>query len=245
MSFNIWNFIAKFAVEKPVNPPPPVIVEAPLVPDPVRIAKPLNQRYIGVIFTGSVFPDDPYQIFNVKLNQTVLTEYLPALERAIPKENKGLKLLMTAMVHQEFFSAGNPAKGVKPSRSYRTNNPGNVGNTDSGSNRIFKTLEEGIKAQADHLKDIADGAKYYPLGVNMTLPNFYSKEIEKNPGYGLPANLPGYRFKYTGQLDQFIKIYSTGARATNNYIDTIVNYFRQNKISISPTNTIQEIINIK
>lgn len=217
--------------------PPPVIVEAALVPDPIRMAKPLNKRYIDVIFTGSVFPDDPFQVFKVVLNQTVRNEYLPALERALPSANKGLKLLMTAMVHQEGFT---PA-----SRSYRTNNPGNIGNNDKGQNRFYPTLEEGIKAQANHMIDIADGAKYYPLGVNLTLLPFYSKEIAKNPQYGLPANLPGYRFTYTGQLDQFIKIYSTGARATNNYIDTIVSYFRQNGVTIGPTSTIQEIIDIK
>lgn len=216
---------------------PPVIVEVPLVPDPVRMAKPLNERYKGVIFTGSVFPDDPYRPSVIKLNDTVTLEYLPALNKSLPNENKGLKLLMTAMVHQEGFTP--------KSRSYRTKNPGNVGNMDGGQNNFFKTLEEGIKAQADHLKDIADGARYYPLGVVINMPPFYSKEIANNPQYGLPANLPGYRFKYTGQLDQFIKIYSTGARATNNYIDTIVSYFRQNGVTIRPDMTIQQIIDIK
>lgn len=217
--------------------PPPVIVEAPLVPDPVRMAKPLNQRYIGVIFNGSTFPDDPFRVAPVVLNDTIKREYLPALEKALSHERKGLKLLMTAMVHQEGFVPG--------SRAYRTKNPGNVGNDDSGKNKVFKTLELGIIAQAEHLIDIADGAKYYPLGTHITLPPFYSKEIAKNPQYGLPANLPGYRFTYTGQLDQFVKIYSTGARATNNYIDTIVNYFGQNGVKIGPSSTIQEIIDIK
>lgn len=221
---------------KPV-PPPPVIVEAPLVPDPVRMAKPLNERYIDVVFPGSVFPDDPYRKFSVELNDSMWNEYIPALDRALPGANTGLKLLMIAMTHQEGFTP--------KSRSYRTKNPGNVGNTDSGANRTFKTLEMGIIAQADHLKDIADGAKHYPLGTAIYLPPFYSKEIANNPHYGLPANLPGYRFTYTGRLDQFLKIYSTGARATNNYIDTVVNYFRQKGVTITAGSTIQEIIDIK
>lgn len=228
--------IGRGAIAPKPPAPPPVIVEAPLVPDPVRMAKPLNERYVEVVFTGSVFPDDPYRFMPVTLNETIRLEYLPALEKALSHERKGLRLLMTAMVHQEGFT--------RKSRSYRTNNPGNIGNTDSGANRVFKTMELGIIAQAEHLIDIADGAKHYPLGTNIFLPPFYSKEIRNNPGYGLPYNLPGYRFTYTGQLDQFVKIYSTGARATNNYIDTIVSYFRQNGVEIKSTSTIQEIIDI-
>ena len=218
-------------------PPPPVIVEReadPVIPDPERLKKPLNERYKGVVFQGSVFPDDPHQISRVILNDTMKKYYLPSLEKI--SESKGLRLLMTAMTHQEGFTP--------KSRSFRTNNPGNVGNTDSGANKKFKTLEDGIRAQAHHLKDIADGAKHYPLGSKIYLPPFYSKEIANNPKYGLPAHLPGYRFTYTGQLDQFLKIYSTGARATNNYVDTVVNYFRQNGVKITPQHTIAEIISL-
>lgn len=218
-------------VPAPLPPPPAVKIEGP---DPGRMAKPLNERYKNVVFEGSYFPDDPYQIFPVRLNETMKLEYIPALLNALPGQRKGLQLLCTAMAHQEGFT--------KKSRSYRTNNPGNVGNTDSGANRSFKTLTEGIRAQANHLIDISDGAKYYPLGTELYLPPFYSKEIANNPQYGLPANLPGYRFTYTCQLDQFIKVYSTGARATNNYIDTIVSYFSQNGIMIKPSDTLADII---
>ena len=195
----------------------------------------MTEKYKDIIFDGSTFPDDKYKTVKVVLNDTIKTEYLPALEK--PPYTKGLKLLMTAMTHMEGFRKG--------SRSYRTNNPGNVGNTDSGANKKLVTLSDGIQLQADHLKKIAEGkSKYYPLGKQITLKPFYSPEIAKSPHYGLPANLPGYKFIYTGKLDQFIKIYSTGARATNIYINTIVSYFAQNGITITPADKLIDIIAI-
>ncbi|MBL0268094.1 MAG: hypothetical protein IPP99_05390 [Chitinophagaceae bacterium] len=195
----------------------------------------MTEKYKDIIFDGSTFPDDKYKTVKVVLNDTIKTEYLPALEK-LPY-TKGLKLLMTAMTHMEGFRKG--------SRSYRTNNPGNVGNTDSGANKKLVTLSDGIQLQADHLKKIAEGkSKYYPLGKQITLKPFYSPEIANNPQYGLPANLPGYKFVYTGKLDQFIKIYSTGARVTNIYINTIVSYFAQNGITITPADKLIDIIAI-
>ena len=195
----------------------------------------MTEKYKDIIFDGSTFPDDKYKTVKVVLNDTIKTEYLPALEK-LPY-TKGLKLLMTAMTHMEGFRKG--------SRSYRTNNPGNVGNTDSGANKKLVTLSDGIQLQADNLKKIAEGkSKYYPLGKQITLKPFYSPEIANNPQYGLPANLPGYKFVYTGKLDQFIKIYSTGARVTNIYINTIVSYFAQNGITITPADKLIDIIAI-
>ena len=195
----------------------------------------MTEKYKDIIFDGSTFPDDKYKTVKVVLNDTIKTEYLPALEK-LPY-TKGLKLLMTAMTHMEGFRKG--------SRSYRTNNPGNVGNTDSGANKKLVTLSDGIQLQSEHLKKIAEGkSKYYPLGKQITLKPFYSPEIANNPQYGLPANLPGYKFVYTGKLDQFIKIYSTGARVTNIYINTIVSYFAQNGITITPADKLIDIIAI-
>ena len=195
----------------------------------------MTEKYKDIIFDGSTFPDDKYKTVKVVLNDTIKTEYLPVLEK-LPY-TKGLKLLMTAMTHMEGFRKG--------SGSYRTNNPGNVGNTDSGANKKLVTLSDGIQLQAEHLKKIAEGrSKYYPLGKQITLKPFYSPEIANNPQYGLPANLPGYKFIYTGKLDQFIKIYSTGARVTNIYINTIVSYFAQNGITITPADKLIDIIAI-
>lgn len=194
------------------------------------------KQYKDIVFEGSTFPDDTYRKVPVKLNLTIQSHYIPILDKL--DLNKGLKCLMTAMTHQEGFRPG--------SRSFRTNNPGNIGNTDSGANKGFKTLTDGVVAQAEHLVKIATaGGKYYPLGKEVFLKPFDSPEIKKNPKYGLPWQLPGYRFTYTGQLDQFIKIYSTGARVTNSYINTIVSYFKMNGLEITPQTTLAAMIELK
>lgn len=235
MSIQIFSILgnigAKVLEEAQVqNAPAPVVA----VPDPVRMKLPLNKRYLNLVFEGSTFPDDPYRIVPVKLNDTIKTYYLPALDKALPGSPKGLKTLITAMTHQEGF--------FKNSRAFRTNNPGNIGNTDDGKNRRFKSLADGIKAQADKIIDISDGAKLYPINKALFIEPFYSVEIFEHPEYGLPSNLPGYRFVYTGQIDQFVKIYSTGARATNAYVNTIVSYFKISGIDIRPDSTIADII---
>jgi hypothetical protein len=172
------------------------------------------------------------------LNATIINEYIPALLKAFPSGPKGLQLLLTAMTYQEGFRKG--------TRSYRTNNPGNIGNTDSGRFVQAPTLEEGIKMQAAFIQSVAGGLKSaYPMNKQVLLPQFYSKEIAANPQYGLPANVPGYKFIFTGQLDQFVKIYSTGARATNNYINVVVSYLGANGLVITPQSKLQDIIIMK
>jgi hypothetical protein len=192
-------------------------------------------KYKGITIEGSTFPDDPYQLVKVKLNTVLQTEYIPALRRVVSQVP--LQLLLIAMTHVEGFNKG--------TRAYRTNNPGNIGNTDSGKNKKLLTLDDGVKLQADFITRIALGNhKMYPLGKLVHLKPFYSPEIAKNPQYGLPPHLPGYKFVYTGQIDQFVKIYSTGARVTNNYVDTIVSYFKMNGVTISPTTTLKEIVGL-
>ena len=56
--------------------------------------------------------------------------------------------------------------------------------------------------------------------------------------------LPGYEFTFTGQLDQFVKIYSTGARGGNSYLSMIISYFNQNGLSIKPESKIQDVIKL-
>lgn len=195
----------------------------------------MAKNYKGVIFNGSTFPDDSYRKINVKLNQAMINEYIPALKQVLSTAPKGLQLLVTAMAYQEGFNKG--------TRSYRTNNPGNIGNTDSGANVQIATLGDGIKLQANFVQNIVDGKKAaYPIDKPVNVPQFYSKEIAANPQYGLPAELPGYKFIFTGQLDQFVKIYSTGARATNAYINTVVSYFADNGLIITPQSKLQDII---
>ncbi len=197
-----------------------------------------KDKYKDVTIKGSVFPDAPIKsTLPIVLNATIKTEYLPALQRAMGSDPKGFQLLLTAMTHKEGFTKG--------TRSYRFNNPGNIGNTDSGANKGFKTLDEGILAQRQYILDIVNGKNTaYPMGKLKLLKPYFSEEINRNPQYGLPPFVPGYSFIFTGQIDQFVKIYSTGARAGNSYISTILSYFKANGITITAQSTIQEIIQL-
>lgn len=150
-----------------------------------------------------------------------------------------MKLLLVIMANKEGFKKG--------TRSYRTKNPGNIGNTDSGTNKPFPTLTDGIKAQVKYIEKILSGNhKAFSIGKEVHIRPFFSKEIHDNQkNYGMSGYLPGYRFIFTGQLDQFVKIYSTGARAGNSYINMIISFFGNHGIKISPETTLQEIVNIE
>lgn len=196
---------------------------------------PKPDKYKNVIFEGSTFPDDAYRLVPVHLNETIQKEYLPVLEGL--DFSKGLKLLMTAQCHAEGFHAG--------TRSHKYNNPGNLGNTDTGANKGFKTLAEGIQAQGNFLKKIAAGEnKNYPLGKPVFLKPDFSQEIQNNlKNYGaISGYIPGYKFIYNGELSAFIKIYATLPRISNSYLNTITSYFHQNQIEITPSTTLAEII---
>jgi hypothetical protein len=195
-----------------------------------------KDKYKDVTIKGSVFPDAPIKsTLPIALNSTIKNEYLPALQRVMGNDPKGFQLLLTAMTHKEGFTKG--------TRSYRFNNPGNIGNTDSGANQGFTTLDAGILAQRQYIIDIVNGKNSsFPMGGLKVLKPYFSEEINRNPQYGLPPYVPGYSFVFTGQIDQFVKIYSTGARAGNSYISTILSYFNQNGIAITPQSLIQDII---
>lgn len=195
------------------------------------------EQYKDKTIEGSTFPGKPYvDSVAIKLNAEIVNQYLPELHRVLPGASKGLQLLLTIMAFKEGFTKG--------SRSYRTNNPGNIGNTDSGANQTLKTLGDGILRQKDYLEKIVSGAhKAFPMNKQVVIKPYYSEEIAKNAKtYGMSPWLPGYKFVFTGQLDQFVKIYSTGARGGNSYINMIVSYFNSNGIKISPSSKIQDII---
>jgi peptidoglycan hydrolase-like protein with peptidoglycan-binding domain len=197
-------------------------------------------KYKDITIKGAHFPDKPIKT-NLKVNLTkeMEDEYLPALNKAMEDDSKGFKLLVTIMAHKEGFKEG--------SRSYRTNNPGNIGNTDSGANKSNTTLVDGILLQKNYILDVINGKnKSFPIGKKKIIKPYYSPEIAKNAkSYGMSPYLPGYEFVFTGQLDQFVKIYSTGARGGNGYLSMIISYFNQNGIIINSDSKIQDIINIK
>jgi len=186
-------------------------------------------------FIGSTFPDKPYNDeVGIKFTNEMVKEYIPEIEKM--GLSKGFKLLLIIMSQKEGFSKG--------TRSYRTNNPGNIANTDMGANKSYPTLKDGIQAQIDYVNKIVSGKhKSYPMGKEVIIKPFFSKEIESNKrNYGMSGYLPGYKFTFSGQLDQFVKIYSTGARAGNSYLNMIVSFFKNHGIKITPESKIQEII---
>jgi len=187
---------------------------------------------------GSTFPDAPYRTdLKPVLEKEITEKYIPELKKFNP--TKGFELLLIAMTDKEGFYKG--------TRSFKSNNPGNIGNTDSGKNRVLDTLEKGIQLQIDYINNMIAGKnKNFPLGKEKIIKPFYSAEIAKNANsYKLSPWLPGYKFIFTGQLDQFVKIYSTGARGGNNYVNTIVGYFKANGLTITPESKIQDIIQMK
>jgi len=192
------------------------------------------EKYKGVTIQGSHFPDKPI-LNNVKISfyEEILKEYIPAIEKM--NVSKGLKLLLIIMTDHEGYYKG--------TRSYRTNNPGNIGNTDSGANVKLASLTEGIQRQIDYFTRIIDGkSKTYPMNKLVTIKPYYSSEIAKNiKTYQMSPYVPGYKFIFTGQLDQFIKIYSTGARAGNSYLNQIISFFKNHGITVTPETTLHDI----
>jgi hypothetical protein len=199
----------------------------------------------GFVVQGSKVPAElsgpaKYNL-NPSLNKTIKSEYIPVI-KGLTQFSYGVRLLAIIMAQKEGFSPG--------TRSYRTNNPGNIGNTDSGSNKSLATLADGIKLQCNYISDVANGKHkiYGPLNKEYYMPPYYSPEIAKNNGPGGPykgmsAYLPGYRFVYTGSIEQYVKIYATGARQGNDYISMIVSWFRQNGYSwVSEETTIKQIL---
>lgn len=194
-----------------------------------------SDKWKDVMIDGSEFPDGLN--FNLKptINNLIKKEYIPVIN-SMPL-TKGMKLLCVIMAQKEGFT--------KDSRSYRTNNPGNIGNTDSGSNKVNKTLADGIKLQVDYIKKVANGThSMYPMNGNKVIKPYYSPEIASNRHiYKMSPYLPGYTFVYTGAIEQYVKIYSTGARGGNSYLNMIVSWFRMNGYPwVNNKTTIKQLI---
>lgn len=206
--------------------------------NPPQTPPPGEHPYRDMIIQGSKFPYAPVNgNKTVKGNVHIRTKLIPAVNKALANATKGMRLLVIVHAIKEGYKPG--------SRSYKHNNPGNVGNTDSGNNKGFPTLEAGILHLRDYIQDVADGKRSsYPLGRQRKIKPYYSKEIANNQKTygGKSPYLPGYVFTYTGQIDQYVKIYSTGARSGNSYLSLIISYFNQNGIKLTPESKIQDII---
>lgn len=206
-------------------------------PSDLSIYSDFDLKYKDVMFKGSTFPDKPYQIVPVKLTPAITDIYIPARDKIAPNLPIGFKLLITIMALQEGFFKG--------SRSFKSNNPGNIGNDDTGKTKFYPSLEAGIQVQIDYVSGMVSGKNpNYPMDKLKIIKPDYSKEIDNHPEYGLPCFLPGYTFIFTGQLDQFVKIYSTGARLGNGYVNRITSFYKANGFFITPESKIQDIIKL-
>jgi len=200
-----------------------------------------DETYKNVTIKGSHFPNSPIRN-NVKISfsDEIVKIYIPAWNKVIAA--KGIKLLCLIMADHEGFWGKGP-KHRNPSRSFRTNNPGNIGNTDDRNNKVFPTLQEGIQAQVDYFYKILNGtAKAFPMGKLVKLKPFFSQEMADNYAtYKRSPWLPGYEFVFTGQLDQFIKIYATGPRSGNEYLSEIISFYKNHGYDINGQTTLKEL----
>jgi hypothetical protein len=188
----------------------------------------------GQIETPSTNP----ALSNVSINpnQTFKNLYIPTLNQQIPNAKKGIRLLMEAQASFEGFS-GPSKSNSNGTLAFRTNNPGNIGNTDAGGKRRFDTLALGIQGQYNHINRVALGQEpNYPLNKRKIAPG----ATDKATG----ITYPGIDFIYTGQLQQYLKIYATGPRRFDNYLNYVISYFKKNGINIAPTTTLKEIYDI-
>ena len=158
-------------------------------------------------------------------SQYITNEYIPARDAALPSESKGLKTMITAHAIMEGFYKG--------SKSYTTNNPGNIGNVDTGGTVTYSTLADGIKAQRDYVKKVASNQHTaYKLNAHIQKPSVtYSG-----------TTYPAIDFFYNGSLEQYLKIYSTGARLNNAYVNFFINYAQKQGITIIPQTTVSQFI---
>jgi hypothetical protein len=165
-----------------------------------------------------------------KVSNYIKTEYIPALDKAVPNGRKGIKMLITAQTQMEGFFPG--------AKSYRTKNPGNIGNTDNGGTKKLDSLELGVKLQYNYVEKVAlNKDPNYPVGKNKTAPGVNDRDSGQT--------YPSINFKpYTGTLDQYLQIYSTGARKYDTYVNLVIAYFKRNGHTITKDTTLKEIYDI-
>ena len=170
-------------------------------------------------------------------------------ERILPIINSSSYKSTYTKGHRMFAIVWAIKEGYKPgSRSYRTNNPGNIGNTDSGQNREIGTLQEGMDLLMDFIKQASVGNTKYGSGWSFgekKISPYWSKEIANTPQNYQRVNgcLPGYKGDYKGQLGFFTKRYATFSRVANSSIGKLLTIFELNgKTGLNGNTTIAELI---
>jgi len=157
--------------------------------------------------------------YKITIPKYIQEEYIPALNRVINSKNPSLPNGSSAITKgiSLLFQAQTKIEGFYPtSKAYKTNNPGNVGNTapgiDPNSTQIFPTLDDGIRAQ-------------------------YVQIIE-------PAlNGTSRHYSPLTTLFQYASVYQTGDPTS--YTNAIINYFIHiGNVNITDTTTLLDISNI-
>lgn len=180
---------------------------------------------------------DPNTATGSSLN-SVSGEYAAAMS-SLPNIPPGIKLLMEAQTAMEGFK-GPPAGDGTGTVAYRTNNPGNIGNIDippAVSPRTCNPQSYGTKCYASLAEGIAAQYKMYEKIGKNTAGNY------KIGGEYTCALGPGQ--KYDGSLYQYLRIYSTDARDSNNYLNAIIGYFASKGKTIGPNTKMSDIFNMK
>jgi hypothetical protein len=159
-----------------------------------------------------------------RLNGYIKKDILPIINSPDYKKNytKGHRMLALVYAVKEGYTLD--------SVSYKTKNPGNIGNTDSGARNNQNTLKDGMKLLMDYFSGKANGTERgWEFGYKK-IPPFFSKEIQNNPqNYRRPSGyLPGYEGNYYGEIGYFVKRYATFARVNNNGISGIATLFKIN-----------------
>lgn len=147
-------------------------------------------------------------------SDTLKKIYIPVLDVVHKDKPKGLRILMAAQTQVEGFFTSNGKRG--PSKSFRTNNPGNV--YPNGSKAGFATLALGVEAQWRYIHGpiFSGTSKYY------------------KPSFTL--------FKY---LSIYAPV-GDGANNPNSYTNLVVGYFRsQGYKNVDGNTTLEEIKNLK
>jgi hypothetical protein len=206
------------------------------VVDPSSIGTGKHFDASKTVFTSCDFP------FPISYNSTtakhlrnensvdIIGKYLKELDNYATNKKTGLKLLALSMTVMEGYKKG--------TESYKTNNPGNIDNTDSGHQKIYGTLADGISDQIKYLESAAAGNNLYPIGKVKSEPPYNSRQLGRYT--------PGFVFIYEGTLEQFIKVYATGPRINNNYMNLILTFFKTYfpEANVNPKTKIKDIINL-
>lgn len=136
-------------------------------------------------------------------------EGILAWRKAFPGgKTAGLKAFLEAQtIHEGFY----PADGGKSaSKSWRTNNPGNIGNTDDGTTNQIANLTAGVQLQIDLLgRIIAGDNRNYPKDptlyeyISRYAPPCYRPDKANNPNlYTKSTNNP---ISYTNAVIAYVK----------------------------------------